>query len=141
MSDKTGFTMINHSVSSLPANPEPFFFESEIYPHCCFMLLHFTCNRLLSTSNGIRLPLFLWHAAFLDWNGSAFFFFHFSSNCIVNFLCWDFFGAFCSYVCMMLFIGSTRVSQKRLVSAFVQFIEDFFVCFDIFKINTLTFRL
>ena len=52
VSDKTGVTMINHSGSSLPANPGPFFFESKISLHCCFMSLYFVCNRLWSTSLG-----------------------------------------------------------------------------------------
>ena len=33
---------------------------------------------------------------------------------------------------MKLFIGSIRILQKRLVSTFVQFLEDFLVCFGIF---------
>ena len=51
VSDKTGFTVINHPGSSFPTNPEPFFFESEICLHCCFMF-YFVCNRLWSTLMG-----------------------------------------------------------------------------------------
>ena len=132
VSDKTGFTVINHPGSSFPTNPEPFFFESEICLHCCFMFC-FVCNRLWSTLMGqdhlyfYGIQHFLIETALL----SSLLSFQQQLHRKPPFLRF-FFNAFCSNVYMKLFIGSTRISQKRLVSAFVQFLEHFFVCFDIF---------
>ena len=48
LSDKTGFTMINHSGQSFPANPEPFYLSLKLVSIavlCCCILFVIACDQ------------------------------------------------------------------------------------------------